>query len=150
MQVLAGSKITVDGNTITVNGRTVTATPAAEDDRYTYAFSAWKDGQGNEISDDLEMNASMTIVAYFTKTEKTATGPEPAAPEQPTPAPEQPTPAPVPAHSGVIRRFPAKAEAESGTEVDSAKTFDGGVAVYAALALVSAGGMMLMRRKRED
>lgn len=143
MQVLAGSKITVDGNTITVNGQTVTATPAAEDDRYTYAFSAWKDGQGNEISDDLEMNASMTIVAYFTKTEKTATGPEPAAPEQPTPAP-------VPAHSGVIRRFPAKTEAESGTEVDSAKTFDGGVAVYAALALVSAGGMMLMRRKRED
>lgn len=71
------------------------------------------------------------------------TGPEPAAPEQPTPAP-------VPAHSGVIRRFPAKTEAESGTEVDSAKTFDGGVAVYAALALVSAGGMTLMRRKRED
>ena len=137
------AKITVDGNTITVNGQTVTATPAAEDDRYTYAFSAWKDEDGNEISDDLEMNASMKIVAYFTKTEKTATGPEPAAPEQPTPAP-------VPAHSGVIRRFPAKTEAESGTEVDSAKTFDGGVAVYAALALVSAGGMTLMRRKRED
>ena len=53
-------------------------------------------------------------------------------------------------HRDVIRRFPAKTEAESGTEVDSAKTFDGGVAVYAALALVSAGGMTLMRRKRED
>lgn len=141
MQVLAGSKITVDGNTITVNGQTVTATPAAEDDRYTYAFSAWKDGQGNEISDDLEMNASMTIVAYFTKTEKTATG-------QAWAAPEQPTPAPVPGHSGVNRRFPAKTE--SGTEVTSAKTFDGGVAVYAALALVSAGGMALVQRKRED
>lgn len=145
VQVLAGSKITVDGDTITVitdNGETkVTATPVAEDDQYTYAFSAWRDEDGNVISDDLEMNACMKIVAHFTKTTKTATEPEPAAPEQPTPAP-------VPGHSGVNRRFPAKTE--SGTEVTSAKTFDGGVAVYAALALVSAGGTALVQRKQED
>lgn len=73
----------------------------------------------------------------------------PTEPTEPEPAaPEQPTPAPVPGHSGVNRRFPAKTE--SGTEVTSAKTFDGGVAVYAALALVSAGGMALVQRKRED
>lgn len=73
----------------------------------------------------------------------------PTEPTEPEPAaPEQPTPAPVPGHSGVNRRFPAKTE--SGTEVTSAKTFDGGVAVYAALALVSAGGTALVQRKRED
>ena len=73
----------------------------------------------------------------------------PTEPTEPEPAaPEQPTPAPVPGHSGVNRRFPAKTE--SGTEVTSAKTFDGGVAVYATLALVSAGGMALVQRKRED
>ena len=85
----------------------------------------------------------------YTKPEPTEPEPTEPEPTEPEPAaPEQPTPAPVPGHSGVNRRFPAKTE--SGTEVTSAKTFDGGVAVYAALALVSAGGMALVQRKRED
>ena len=138
--VPVGSKIGFGeegSNTIKVGDETVTITPQAEDEQYTYAFLSYECSVNTD--DGIKENATVTV--YFKRTAKTVTEPEPAAPEQPTPAP-------VPGHSGVNRRFPAKTE--SGTEVTSAKTFDGGVAVYAALALVSAGGMTLMRRKRED
>ena len=138
--VPVGSKIGFGeegSNTIKVGDETVTIMPQAEDEQYTYEFLSYE----CSVNTDDGITEDAIVTVYFKRTEKTVTEPEPAAPEQPTPAP-------VPGHSGVNRRFPAKTE--SGTEVTSAKTFDGGVAVYAALALVSAGGTALVQRKWED
>lgn len=75
-------------------------------------------------------------------------------PVNPNPDPVNPDPTPVkperPDHP--IRRYPAATtttEATTdGTDVTSAKTFDGGVMLYAGMALTSAVGMAWMGKKR--
>ena len=72
--------------------------------------------------------------------------------EQPAPTPEPPTPVEPeqPAHTN--RRYPATTTTTEtpakGNDVTSAKTFDGGVALYVGMALTSTLGMAWMGKKR--
>mgnify|MGYP004483180195 CR=1 FL=1 len=72
--------------------------------------------------------------------------------EQPAPTPEPPAPVEPeqPAHTN--RRYPATTTTTEtpakGNDITSAKTFDGGVALYVGMALTSTLGMAWMGKKR--
>lgn len=61
------SAVTKNGNKFTVNGTTVTATPAAQTDEYTYAFSKW-----NNVPNIVTDNVT-NITAEFTRTARSYT-----------------------------------------------------------------------------
>lgn len=67
--VAANTSISATGNTLTVGTTNVTATPAAQTDDYTYAFSSW-----TGIPADGKVNDNVTITANFTRTNRYSVG----------------------------------------------------------------------------
>ena len=101
-----------------------------------------------------EKNASAPAISEITANDiLTVNGNGGAEVQQPDPDPEPPTPVEPeqPAHTN--RRYPATTTTTAetpatGTDVTSAKTFDGGVALYVGMALTSTLGMAWVGKKR--
>ncbi len=66
--VLRDTPISIDDNELTIDETTVTATPASTTAEYTYAFSAWKNGETVLTGDANTVTSNMTITAHFTRT----------------------------------------------------------------------------------
>ena len=66
--VLRDTPISIDDDEMTIDETTVTATPASTTAEYTYAFSAWKNGETILTGDANTVTSNMTITAHFTRT----------------------------------------------------------------------------------
>ena len=162
----AENNVTITGNTFSKIARAANSTAEAEQYGVIFVHDSMKNTTtvtyGNNTLNESQQeiyteNTEVSVEGIFSVPEgsvlvKNNDGTYSVVAKQPAPTPEPPTPVEPeqPAHTN--RRYPATTTTTEtpakGNDITSAKTFDGGVALYVGMALTSSLGMAWMGKKR--